>query len=78
MPAIDQHDGAIAEHFAALVRANDYGSGFIDANTEKLRLLEHRAEEAVRAFTGNEVLIDNRISQEIETELSCWGSKVCL
>ena len=78
MPAIDEHHAAIAEHFAALVRANDYGSGFIDANTEKLRLLEHRAEEAVRAFTGNEVLIDNRISQEIETELSCWGSKVCL
>ena len=78
MPAIDQHDGAIAEHFAALVRTDNYGSGFIEANTEKLWLLEHGAEEAVRAFTGNEVLIDNRISQEIETELSCWGSKVCL
>ena len=78
MPAIDQHDGAIAEHFAALVRANDYGSGFIDANAEKFWLLEHSAEETVRAFTGNEVLINNRIRQEIETELSCWGSKVCL
>ena len=59
MPPIDEHRAAIAEHFAALVRTDNYGSGFIEANTEKLWLLEHGAEEAVRAFTGNEVLINS-------------------
>src|SRR5947207_3320562 len=66
MPPIDKHHAAIAEHFAALVRADDYGSRFIDANTEKLWLIEHGAEETVRPLTGNEVLINNCIGQETE------------
>ena len=66
MPAIDEHHAAIAEHFAALVRTDNYGSGFIDANTEKLWLIEHGAEETVRPLTGNEVLINNCIGQETE------------
>src|SRR5438876_9776016 len=67
LPGVDNHDAAVAEHFAGLVRANDYGSGFIDANAQELRLLEDRAEEAVRALTGYEVLIDYGVGQEAES-----------
>src|SRR5260221_2202972 len=66
MPPIEEHHGAVAEHFAALVRADNYGSGFIDANTEKLWLLEDHAKEAVRALTGDEVLINNCVGKEAE------------
>src|SRR5712691_8870701 len=67
MPGVDNHDAAVAEHFAALVRANDYGGGFIDANAQELRLLEDRAEEAVGALTGYKVLIDDGVGQEAES-----------
>jgi len=61
------HHRPVAQDSELEVGAHHDSRRFVDANSNKLRLLEHDAEKAVFALARNKMLIDHGVSQEAKS-----------